>query len=329
MVVAVAWWGIALLESPAQQVFPGRDYAGIYQRATNGFVEADFFKPAEVETNRLAFALAPLMLEETGEREEKAESRKQKTESGKPETGGARRVVYWEADSVQIHGKRHARFSYLWCYPADASELEGRPAGRGEAGSPPHAASGTGAPRALSAGGQKQTPPSRGGGVDVPLRLQGIRMTLNSAGQPVVWEVLDDSSGAELIFVSQGLESAAAAEFGKALPGRRYSSERSLAEAPKVVVARIIDDGPVPMGPIIYLTAGTHDVSTLICRCMPSQAKRLRATRMYELAPLDSVSGRAAMAGAKAQWPGHAAFWPGAPAEGDGPDGRLRLPGTF
>ena len=78
--------------------------------------------------------------------------------------------------------------------------------------------------------------------------MQGIRITLNSAGQPAIWEVLADGSGAELIFVSQSLEAAALAEFGKPLPGRRYAIERSVEEAPSVVVARVIDDGPMAHG---------------------------------------------------------------------------------
>ena len=116
--------------------------------------------------------------------------------------------------------------------------------------------------------------------------MQGIRITLNSAGQPVIWEVLADSSGAELFFVSQNLEAAAMAEFGKPLPGRRYAIERSVEAAPDVVVARVIDDGPVAMGPIVYLSAGTRAVSTLICRCMPAQARKLLATSTYDLAAI-------------------------------------------
>jgi len=48
----------------------------------------------------------------------------------------------------------------------------------------------------------------------------------------------------------------------------------------------VIDDGPVAMGPIVYLIAGTHSVSTLICRCMPAQAGKILSTSSYELLPL-------------------------------------------
>lgn len=115
------------------------------------------------------------------------------------------------------------------------------------------------------------------------LAAQGIRITLNSAGQPVIWEVLADTSGAKLIFVSHSLEAAARAEFGPPLPDRRFSVERGGAQSPETVVARVIEDGPTPMGPVVYLRAGTHDVSTLICRCMPSQAETIVAQQNYPL----------------------------------------------
>ena len=103
------------------------------------------------------------------------------------------------------------------------------------------------------------------------LPRQGIRITLDARSQPAAWEVLTDTSGLRLIFVSQSLEAAAAAEFGKPLQGRRYAIERDLGQAPGVVVPRVVDDGPVAMGPIVYLCEGTRNVSTVICRCMPAQ----------------------------------------------------------
>ena len=59
---------------------------------------------------------------------------------------------------------------------------------------------------------------------------------------------------------------------------------------PDVIVVRVIDDGPVPLGPIIYLSAATRQVSALVCRCMPAQARRLLATRTYDLLPFQEAS---------------------------------------
>ena len=68
-------------------------------------------------------------------------------------------------------------------------------------------------------------------------------------------------------------------------PDGATRSNAAWRQAPDVVVARVIDDGPVAAGPIVYLSAGTRAVSTLICRCMPAQARKLLATSTYDLLP--------------------------------------------
>ena len=117
------------------------------------------------------------------------------------------------------------------------------------------------------------------------LAVQGVRITLNSAGSPAIWEALADTSGAQVVFVSQSVEAQALREFGGPQSGRRFAVERALDEAPGTVVARVIEDGPMPMGPIIYLQAGAHDVTTVICRCMDAQARELAGQQEYELLP--------------------------------------------
>ncbi|MGO8930366.1 MAG: hypothetical protein ACLQU3_26150 [Limisphaerales bacterium] len=284
-----AWAGVAIHADRTRAALP---YADIYQRATNEFAEACFFKPAEAKTNDLAFMLAPLILQEVNGAPEPL-SRQDwfgtlSLSNGLLALDCPRPAIYWQADTVRLKGKEHARFAYVWCYSPGAS-------GHGESA----------------------------------LALQGIRITLSSAGQPVVWEALADSSGAELIFVSQSLEAAALAEFGKALPARRYAIERSVEEAPNVVVARVIDDGPVAMGPFVYLSAGTQAVSTLICRCMPAQAKKLRATSAYDLLPFQAMAAQPFLTQAKVLAREQTTFWPGDQRS----DGRLahclRLPPTF
>jgi len=112
---------------------------------------------------------------------------------------------------------------------------------------------------------------------------QGVRLTLNAAAAPVIWEVLEDSTGAEIIYVAQSLEQAARAELGPPLPGRKFAIERSLTETPNVVVANVIEDGPIAMGPIVYLRSASRDVTALICRCMPSQIHTLAGQKDYLL----------------------------------------------
>ena len=79
-------------------------------------------------------------------------------------------------------------------------------------------------------------------------------------------------------------------EYPAPLPGRRFWVERAVADTPGVVVARILEDGPTPMGPIVYLKSVSRDVSTVICRCMNAQASEVVGTSTYRLATLDDVA---------------------------------------
>jgi hypothetical protein len=149
--------------------------------------------------------------------------------------------------------------------------------------------------------------------------LQGIRITLDAAGEPAVWEVLADTTGAEIIYVSETIEAEAAARFGKALPGRRFSVERGWRDAPRTIVAQAIPEGPLPMGPMVYVRAGTGDIASLACRCMPTRAERLAGQGYYQLAAWEAWRGSpgenlepAALAPAASQW-----------------EQRLRLPRRF
>jgi hypothetical protein len=140
-----------------------------------------------------------------------------------------------------------------------------------------------------------------------PASVQGVRMTLAPDGFPAIFEVLDDSSGVRLFFVTSSVEEAAAAEFGDPPPGRRFAIERPTAETPRVVVAGTLEPGPTPLGPFVYLSAGEHDAIALICRCMPSRVETVLDSREYSLATSDE----------------------GPPAERGGLEELLRLPSAF
>jgi hypothetical protein len=167
------------------------------------------------------------------------------------------------------------------------------------------------------------------GSSQAPLAMQGLRITLNQAGEPAVWEVLADASKQRLIFVSKSTEEAAAREFGPPLPGRRHTIERSLHEAPGVTVARVIEDGPVPMGPMIYLESQSHSVTTVICRCMPAQAKSLAGSAFYDL-QVSPISAQGSLPGlARTQMRIKPAFWPGDEPAKPHLEHYLRLPSGF
>lgn len=117
----------------------------------------------------------------------------------------------------------------------------------------------------------------------------GVSVTVGADGFPLLWEVISNPCG-RVFFVSQSLEDAARGELGPPLPGRRFSIERDREETPRVVVAGIIEDGPVPMGPYIYLRLEMYPkITTILCRCSPSQFTEIAETVEYDLRPLREV----------------------------------------
>lgn len=164
--------------------------------------------------------------------------------------------VFFRFGSIRLHGREHPQVSYWW--RLEDAELS------------------PGAPETGRATKQSASD-----------RWQGLRQTLDDSGRPVIYEVLADPAAVAQIYLAQSVEAAARVEFGAALPGRRFASEASLDAAPRVVVPRVIEDAPAVMGPIVYLRAGTHEVATLICRCMASQARNLVGTGYYKLIDAD------------------------------------------
>lgn len=121
---------------------------------------------------------------------------------------------------------------------------------------------------------------------------RGVRIVLGRDGFPLLWEALTQrDDDLRVLFVSDSLERAARRQFGAPLPGRRFAVERSTDIAPTVLVARVLADGPIPMGPFVYLTAPpARDITTVICRCMPSQVHEITQTAHYDLSPIEAVA---------------------------------------
>ena len=124
---------------------------------------------------------------------------------------------------------------------------------------------------------------------DDPPLPAGIRITVDENAFPLAWEVLTRDGWLRSVYVAESIERLAEARFGGPLPGRSHSIEPTVADAPDIVVARVLSDGPVPMGPFVYLTASPTKIATLTCRCMPSQADEFIETGYYELLPLSRL----------------------------------------
>ena len=148
-------------------------------------------------------------------------------------------------------------------------------------------------------------------------RAQGVRLTFDHDGFPVITEVLDDESGHRILYVTRGLEDEAETSFGRPLPGRTFAIENAPDGEADVVLAGSISGAPAPMGPYVYQARDAYDITTVHCRCSPTQADDIREMIEYELLPLGMLAG---------VWPaeGQPDFAPpGFPAR------RLRLPPSF
>ncbi len=122
------------------------------------------------------------------------------------------------------------------------------------------------------------------------LRCRGLRMTIGSRDYPIIWEILSNEMLLREVYVSKPLEQASREQYGPPLPGRSFSIEAAFEEHPDVVVPRIVGDGPQPMGPFVYLDAAQLAVSTLICRCEPSQVAEFPMSSHYQLQRIDDLS---------------------------------------
>lgn len=114
-----------------------------------------------------------------------------------------------------------------------------------------------------------------------------LRMSLNAEGFPIIFEVARPGDKVDPIFVSESLELAARDAYGPPLPGRTYSVEQSVESAPNTVVIKVLENGPMPMGPYVYLRGEAKDIVTLLCRCSPSQVNEFVQSAYYELVVCD------------------------------------------
>jgi len=237
--------------SPVPTQHPGAlAISGPRQEALH-FEIADFFKPADgANHGSLEMVMAPLIIQEVFSISDEPRIFGQLTANAVSPLIEPPSASYWHADTIWLREQVLPRLSYFWFY---------------------------------------SQPASRSSQTRQQLVCRGIRITLNTSGQPIIWEILPDSDQTAVLYVAHSLEEAAKAEFGPPLPGRRFSIEAAVEGHPHVSIARLIDDGPVPMGPIVYLLANNSAVGTLICRCMRAQATHLRSTSSYILVPASEL----------------------------------------
>ena len=116
---------------------------------------------------------------------------------------------------------------------------------------------------------------------DRPARI--LRMTLDSSGYPAIFEVITGAGELTALYASRGIEEAAAKEQAAVLPGKQYSIEGDS----EVKVAGLVEDGPVAMGPLVYVAAGDRRIVSLSCRCSPSRIDKADDSLRYGLITSD------------------------------------------
>ena len=249
-------------KEPAQKRFSNvpKSWHSVYQRTSTEFFQAVFFKPRGDATDGFEASLAPLIVQEVSAEYDAIPASDRFgavrfDKQGQAVIDATLPTIYTASTETTVRDRTYRQLVYVWWYEPSIEN-------KGDSLSPP---------------------------------MQGIRLTLGDDGFPIVVEawasqgVVGGENIPHVLFVSRSFEALASEQFGPPLSGRRYSVERGIDETPDIVAAGLIEDGPIPMGPYVYLDAKVKSVTTLLCRCSPSQVNRFVETDYYELQPLDRL----------------------------------------
>ncbi len=121
--------------------------------------------------------------------------------------------------------------------------------------------------------------------------VRGLRVTVGQDGFAAVCEVLQPGSPFRRMFVSKSIEEAARMAHGEPLMGRRFAIESAIDTSPDVLVVGVFDDGPIPMGPYVYLDAAL-DVTAIRCRCSDSLVDTFTDEAVYEFLSIEDLPRR-------------------------------------
>ena len=232
-------------------------YRSFYDEAHRQFKSVLLFKPRDDSADGREFDLAPLIVQEviSGTEELSRTPRfgaLEEGEEGRVDVNADTPTLYVENGRVQIRGATYETLTFHWFY--SMSRLSRR-----------------------------------------YIEAKALRIVLDRNGFPIAYDMayippdVKAAGGPRTVYVSKSFELAARGEFGDPLPGRRFSAEKSLKDAPQSVLVRVVEDGPIPMGPYVYVEALTKRVNTLLCRCSPSQIDEVLESPYYDLVPFDRV----------------------------------------
>ena len=119
-------------------------------------------------------------------------------------------------------------------------------------------------------------------------RLVAVRCTWDASGIAAFIEVRTrPREPRERIWVADRIEVAATEQFGAPLPGRRYAVEESTAVSPDTRVPETFREGPLPLGPFVYLGRSVPSVVTVLCRCSPARVQETPVSLSYRIREVD------------------------------------------
>lgn len=236
-------------ENPSGDVF-----ATIYQRTERNFANAAFFKPSATSIADGAGELAPLIVIEAtvdglGYATFPQFGAIEPSDNGQLTIDTTRPTIYAGTGQIELRGVKFQTVTFVW-FHEDRTNL-----------------------KACMAAG-------------------AIRAVVGDDGFPLLWEIgrctgePTSRANPRMLYVSSSLELEAEDRYGPPLTGRRHAIESDTAES---VVPRIIEDGPIPMGPYVYIDRTARHITTLLCRCSPSQMDAIVTTATYSLQSLVQV----------------------------------------
>ncbi len=125
-----------------------------------------------------------------------------------------------------------------------------------------------------------------------------LRVTLDAAGRPAVYEYTQTCGCLHGVFVREHVEAWAAEEFRDVDCGKRRFTERHAAAGHDWVVRDVVDGVGAPVRPVVFVSAGSHECvalqTTEVVTGFPGCATREAVLRPYEELTELPVDGRTA-----------------------------------
>ena len=157
----------------------------------------------------------------------------------------SRPMIYWYTSEAKIHDRRYSQIVYSWWFPH-------RPA-------------------------MEKNDPAAG-------HIDGdtFRITLDSKGQPAVFEVMQSCGCGHLVYVSESLEQTAEKQFGKPKQAGKLAVEKENGKHDLQVMGAVSVPADKPR-PVVYVMAGYHSVANVTCQEHAAEIKGVLEKHAFEV----------------------------------------------